>query len=439
MTAGPGSVSTVGSFARRAAGKLIADLRNEARWIATQDIFVILIAIALPWSTTAVAVLVPTFAVVSVPMLDLERFRRAVRSPASLAALALFFAAALGMLWSFDASSAEQFRSAGQLVKLLLIPLLLYHFSRSRRGLWVIAAFIASCSVVLGWSWLDWIWPTSIDVLSGGQDAGVPVKNYIAQSQEFGFCVFALAGIAYWQLQLGRRALAVALVFLALLFVADMLFVVSARTALIYLPVLLLCFALVHLNRRAALLLLLVAVAASALAWTASPYLRDRVLNIGAEVQQYREKNAVTSAGQRLEYWRKSLKFVTEAPLLGHGTGSTRYLFERDAVGQSGVSAEVIANPHNQTLNVAVQWGLLGCLALFAMWFAHARLFIGRSLFHWIGLAAVVQNICSSLLNSHISDFTEGWLYVLAVGVAGGVVLGQGDRHGEGGLRLPVT
>jgi len=34
-----------------------------------------------------------------------------------------------------------------------------------------------------------------------------------------------------------------------------------------------------------------------------------------------------------------------------------------------------------------------------------------------------VQNIFTSLFNSHIFDFHEGWMYVLGVGVAGGMVL----------------
>jgi hypothetical protein len=35
----------------------------------------------------------------------------------------------------------------------------------------------------------------------------------------------------------------------------------------------------------------------------------------------------------------------------------------------------------------------------------------------------VVQNVFTSLFNSHIFDFHEGWMYVLGVGVAGGMVL----------------
>jgi len=35
----------------------------------------------------------------------------------------------------------------------------------------------------------------------------------------------------------------------------------------------------------------------------------------------------------------------------------------------------------------------------------------------------VLQNMFTSLFNSHLFDFHEGWMYVLGVGVAGGMVL----------------
>ncbi len=115
------------------------------------------------------------------------------------------------------------------------------------------------------------------------------------------------------------------------------------------------------------------------------------------------------------------------APIFGNGTGSTKALFEQDAVGKTGLAAEVIGNPHNQTLNVAVQWGVFGCVVLYAMWLSHLLLFrrdaIAENLAAWVGLLVVAQNVVSSLLNSHLFDFHEGWMYVLGVGVAGGMVL----------------
>ncbi len=70
-------------------------------------------------------------------------------------------------------------------------------------------------------------------------------------------------------------------------------------------------------------------------------------------------------------------------------------------------------------------------VALYALWWKHLTLFRGDGLAAWIGLLVVVQNIFTSLFNSHLFDFHEGWMYVLGVGVAGGMVLGQGAMPGR--------
>ncbi len=104
----------------------------------------------------------------------------------------------------------------------------------------------------------------------------------------------------------------------------------------------------------------------------------------------------------------------------------------------------VIGNPHNQTLECCGSVGQLpGSSLLYAMWLVHLLLFRGEGLVAWIGLLVVVQNIFTSLFNSHIFDFHEGWMYVLGVGVAGGMMLAaqeaqrargtvQGRRDGGG-------
>ena len=100
----------------------------------------------------------------------------------------------------------------------------------------------------------------------------------------------------------------------------------------------------------------------------------------------------------------------------------------------------MVGNPHNQTLNVAVQWGAVGIVVLYAMWLLHLLLFRGEGLVAWIGLLVVVQNIFTSLFNSHLFDFHEGWMYVLGVGVAGGMVLRarSGGEAGGTGRHCPV-
>ncbi len=393
------------------------------------DLLAVLTAVALPWSTTAVAWLLGFWLASLIPLsptLQARSFLRLLASPVCRWPLALLALAMVGTLWA-EGPWPERFHAISPLVKFAVIPFLLYHFERSRRGAWVLLGFLISCALLMGLSWIVMFAPEL--KLTATKNAGVPVKNYIDQSQEFALCMVALTPFVVTLFRQGRRLAAAACAALVLGFFANMAFVVSARAALIYVPVLLLVFAFLHLSRRGSALLFAGLVAAGTLVWFTSPYWRGRIADIATEYQDYRE-NIPASTGRRLEYWQKSLRFFAEAPLIGHGTGSTRVLFERDAVGQTGLAAEVTANPHNQTLNVAVQWGLLGVAMLYAMWLAHLLLFRGAGLANWIGLLVVIQNFVSSLFNSHLFDFVEGWMYVLGVGIAGGMSLRARRRAG---------
>jgi len=203
-----------------------------------------------------------------------------------------------------------------------------------------------------------------------------------------------------------------------------MAFVIVSRTAPVTMPIMLAAFALLHLRWRTNVIIFCAATVLAALAWAASPQLQWTTTTFVRDYQIYKELDQPTSIGMRLEFWQKSLRFFAEAPIIGHGSGSTRGLFEQAATGPKVLAGgQVVSNPHNQTLNVAIQWGVIGVILLYAMWFVHLRLFRGEGLANWIGLLVVVQNIFTSLFNSHLFDFHEGWMYVLGVGVAGGMTL----------------
>ena len=150
--------------------------------------------------------------------------------------------------------------------------------------------------------------------------------------------------------------------------------------------------------------------------------MRDNVTNLLNEMRQYQPTGDSTRAGERLEFWRKSIGFIADAPVIGHGTGSVRDQFRRSVAQETGMAALASENPHNQTFAVAIQLGLAGAVVLFAMWMAHLSLFRGGGFAAWVGLVIVTQNIVSSLFNSHLFDFTQGWSYVVGVGVTAGVV-----------------
>ncbi|MEH2608508.1 O-antigen ligase family protein [Bradyrhizobium sp. AZCC 1693] len=408
--------------------------RRSATWLLAVDGLAVMMAASLPWSTSATSILVGLWVIVVAPIIDWEAFGRDLGHPACVLPLLLLALAVLGTLW-VDGPWAVRLHGIKPVAKLLLIPFLLYHFQQTQRGAWVLIAFLASCTLLMFLSWIVLFVPGL--KLAHTVSAGVPVKNYIDQSQEFALCAFALALPALIAWRWGKWKLAAGYLALALAFIANMLFVALARTALIYMAILLVLFASRYLGRRPMLALLAGAIVAGSLIWTHSPYLRQRIGDIGVEYQA-RDISGIASTAQRLTYWRKSIKFVAEAPLLGHGTGSIKAQFERDAVGQTGLEAEMVSNPHNQTLAVAVQWGLLGVMLLYAMWLNHLLLFTGRTLAAWIGLVVVVQNVISSLLNSHLFDFHEGWLYVLGVGIAGGMSLHASRRRRATAMPLPT-
>lgn len=393
--------------------------RNSVAWERTADIFAVLIAAALPWSTSLVAIFVVGWLAVLVPTLDLRSFVSTLRRPVCTLPIMLFALAVVGTLWS-DAGWSARVYAISPAAKLLVLPTLIYHFQRSTRGAWIFAAFLGSCVLLLIMSWIVALDPRlSIKPVT---EYGVPVKNYIDQSQEFALCAVALVYLSVKFFNQRKFLAGALLAVLAMSFVINMAFVVVSRTALFTTPLMLIIFAFLH-QRKGIVVAICISASLIGAIWFASPALRERTGSIISQYDLYKQSNESTSVGLRLEFWRKSLQFFAEAPLFGHGTGSTRGLFLQAAAGHTGAAGEVIGNPHNQTLNVAVQWGALGVLLLYAMWLVHLLLFRGSDLGSSIGLLVVIQNIMTSLFNSHLFDFHEGWMYVLGVGVAGGMTL----------------
>lgn len=407
--------------------------RDRAAWMTTTDVVAVLLAASLPWSTSLVGIFGVVLVLVMLPTIDISSFIASLKRPICAAPIALFVLALVGTLWS-DARWGLRFYAVAPTAKLLLLPLLFYHFQRSQRGLWVLIGFLASCAALLVMSWIVAFFPELTLKAKAVASRGIFVKNYIDQSQEFALCAVVLAYPIAMRLRAGKVGVALLLGALSLGFLTNMAFVMVSRTALVTIPIMLAAFAVLHLRWQTNIIMLVAVIVLAGLTWVSSPLLREKIDSIGSEYQLYKEKGAVTSVGERLEFWRKSLQFFAEAPIAGHGTGSIEGQFERAAAGQTGIAAEIVRNPHNQTLNVAVQWGILGVVVLYAMWISHLLLFRGEGLFNWIGLLVVVQNIFTSLFNSHIFDFHEGWMYVLGVGVAGGLVL-RGTAEGA----VPVS
>jgi O-antigen ligase len=384
------------------------------------DALAVAVAVSLPWSTSATSILVVVWLVVLLPTLRLAELRRELTTAAGgLPVLLLLFGIA-GMLWA-DVALIERWRGLDSFLKLLVISLLFIQFRRSERADWVFGGYVIACVALLLASYVLVLWPELSFHFSS--DFGVPVKNAPTQSGEFVTCIFGLLFLAVESFTRQQWLWLLGFLIVILAMLMDIFFVATGRTALVLILVLLVLFAIKKLSRAGILILFACTIAIGAMAWSSSPYLRGRIVQIWTDFQSYETNDVRNSSGERVEFWKKSLAFIRAAPIIGHGTGSMPALFTKSAIGQTGTAAAATTNPHNQTFAVAIQLGLIGAGVLWAMWITHLLLFRGSGLVEWIGLVVVVQNIVGSLFNSHLFDFTQGWVYVFGVGVAGGMVL----------------
>ena len=405
---------------------------DRTRWLRVVDWLAVGVAATLPWSTSATGIFIALWIVAVLPTLDRAAVRHGLATFAGFLPVLLWVLAAAGMLWA-DVTLAERLGGLSGFHRLLVIPILLIHFRRSERGLWVLYGFFVGALALLLVSW-------GLALIPGlawrGKEFGVPTKDRIFQGVEFMLCAFALLGYACEAGRVQRWRSALGFAALALLFLANIFFVVTGRTALLVAPVLLLMLGWREFRWKGLAGAALAGVVVSATIWYGSPYLRNKLMTSVEELQAYRMKDQANSTGLHMEFLRKSLLFVETAPIIGHGTGSIPEQFRNSEVGRSGASSIYTDNPHNQIFAVGIQLGLVGVALLLAMWLAHLSLFLrGAGMTAWIGSIVVVQNIVASLFNSHLFDFTSGWLYVFGVGVAGGMVLRQRDRASTSSAR----
>ncbi len=392
------------------------------------DWFAVAVGVALPWSTSATGICIAAWLVAVLPTLDVTSLRRELGTAAGGLPVLLWLLGAIGMLWA-DVGWSDRLAGLGGFNRLLLIPLLLAQFRRSEHGDRVIYGFLASSVAVLIASYFLVLAP---GLVWRGNVLGVPVHDDIFQGSEFLICAFAALGAAWHEYRRQQRTVTLALIAVGALFLLNFTFSVISRASLLVAPLLALLLGWREMRWKgvAGACVLLVLIGAGA--WFASSSVRFRIHHSIEEIRDYRASQEVTSLGLHAAFFKESLAIVASAPVIGHGTGAIQEEFRKVTAGGTGAGALAADNPHNQTFAVAIQIGLLGAVALWAMWIAHLLLFRGHGLAAWFGLVVVIENIVSSAAHSHLFDFNSGCLYVFGVGVLGGMVLRNGAKTPAG-------
>jgi O-antigen ligase len=271
-----------------------------------------------------------------------------------------------------------------------------------------------------------------------GKYDGVPIHDYIYQSSAFLICGFAALGCVFDRNIRHGRSVALGLAIIGVLFLANFGLATISRAALAVAPILVLVLGWRCARWRGLSAACAAALVVGAALWFTSSSLRARVNGSIEEARDYISTNDASSTGQHIAFLRESLRIVGESPIFGHGTGSIAQQFRQVTAGGSGAAGVVTVNPHDQTFAIAIQVGIVGAVALWGMWIAHLLLFRGNSATAWIGIVVVLENVVSSTVHTHLFDFSNGWLYVFGVGVAGGSVLRERVRPAETGAASKV-
>jgi O-antigen ligase len=372
--------------------------------------FAIALGFSIPISVALDNVLLALILVLWLASLDYRAKLEHIRSNrVALAALFLFVLLITGLAYGTRASG-DGLRYLGKYLDLLFIPLFvtLFRDEQVRRYAW--HALAASMILTLALSYLVWarVIPHG-DIIAVDPLYPAVFKRYLTQN-----VLMAFAALLFFCL--GRQAASPTLRYtwlaLALLAVVNVALLNTGRTGQIILAILL-AYVLYSVWRWKGALL----IAAAAVVLITAGGVNHRFGTAFEEWQAWQPGVATDSSiGQRLEFYRNSLNIAGAHPLFGTGTGSFPKVYAEHIKG--GTLAATV-NPHNEYLNIAVQLGVIGLLALLVLFISEWRLaarlpaMFERPLAHGL----VITFVVGCLFNSLLMDHTEGLFFAWTSGV----------------------
>ena len=352
----------------------------------------------------------------------LAHWQRWRAHPFALATIILFAVIFIGASYS-NAPSDEIRRALTKYSRLLYAPIAIAVLIDERWRRRALFAWMLAMLVTLALSYLHifWAFPFGKVHQPHELDDHFVFKHHITQNVMMS--VFFVAAFAEaWRCRLAGRQSARGWAWVAVAAAAavNILYFVHGRAGYVTLLVNLmviafLAFAAARDTRLRIAAAALVAIAV--IAATASDMVRERFQTAFSEVESSQEQGIKTSIGQRMEYASKSIELVQARPVLGWGAGS--YAMEYCRIAKSPEWCKIGSyNPHNQFLFFAVQFGLLGLVALIA-WLLTAG-WVMRSLplgDKLVGYSLLATLLVHCMLDSPLFIVTEGTWYPLMLGI----------------------
>ncbi len=379
--------------------------------LKTRYILAILIGLAIPTSTALTNVLCP-FALLFILMEGQYAQKFSILRHHNIAIVATLLVAIMGIGFLYTpVAFYEAILMLDKYREFFYIPMFILIFRDEKARKWGLYAFLAIMGITLVLSYFMAI--TGLDIGKGDPQNPFIFKNHITQNLLMTLATYFVM-IKAWQEKQWWYSIIIALA------IYNILFMSAGRTGYLILFCLIIVFFYQVYNLKGILIGSLILIIVGGIAYNFSGVLQYRIDKAATNIQDYQHGNTNTSVGLRLEFYENSLILITKHPILGSGTGSFSHEYNK-------LFTKFTANPHNDYLMIAVQWGVIGVglfiLLLYLMWQASYSL---NQQTRFMAQGLVVTIVVGCLINSLWLDNTEGHLFAYLIGVFYG---GIGTRN----------
>ncbi|MBI1395514.1 MAG: hypothetical protein GC151_05995 [Betaproteobacteria bacterium] len=335
--------------------------------------------------------------------------RDAFRQPLGRAIVLFFVVVALGMLHG-PATWHERWDSLWSWRKLFYAFLLLGLFGSAVWKDRFVRTFAVAAAVGVVASFIAWFgWIPS----RPNNEIGVLFQNHTTQGIFFAAGILFCARLAVQGRGLTRFVFGASVVLLTL----NVLFVSPGRSAYFVIAAIPLVLGARRFGLRRIPLLVVVVLLLSGAVYKFVPLVHDRVHLAVTQALNADRSEILTSVGFRAVVYRNTLELIAANPVLGYGTGSFHAVYTAHVSRRyDDWRGQGTSDPHDQYMLIAMETGVFGLVAFGAIVVTAFRCARRDSVHAWLGVAALLGWLLTSLVNSHFRTFPEGHLIALILG-----------------------
>lgn len=271
------------------------------------------------------------------------------------------------LIWSFK-SNASKSDVSHMLLKMrgfVLCPLIFAYFRPLNSRIWASYGFLFGSITTLAISFAMFVFKYPMfSAVDSGWSCSIgdwAVFRYHTYHNYFlAVMVIGLLSIILYYRDVLNKKIKYSFYLLILLAAIDILYLVQGRAGQILFVIMLMMVFLLWSIRKGIIACIIISLMSLFVLQTSSA-VKCGVDRLQSDVAHYDVGQSNSSIGERLEFHAYTLKLIKEHPILGYGTGSFHYEYQK-YTGFSGVRAT--RHPHNDYYWIWVELGITGVIML---------------------------------------------------------------------------